>query len=159
MGCGKTTAGKIAARRLGCGYADTDEIIVKRAGMTIPEIFEKKGESYFRRREAETIIRLCGKKSIISCGGGAMLNDKTAAAARENGFVIFLDTPFETCYNRIKHDRNRPIAAASTKEELFNRYTQRYEIYMRNSSIRIDASGSPSENAEAIIAAVKGYKK
>ncbi len=158
MGCGKTTSGKLAARRLGCGYADSDELIVKKIGKSIPEIFTELGEPYFRTVEAEIIKGLGGKSTIVSCGGGAMLNDDTAAAASENGIVIFLDVPFETCYERIKNDPNRPIAASSTREELLERYKKRYDIYMKNSDVRIDCSGSPNENADAIIAAAKGYR-
>ena len=75
MGCGKTTIGKTLSRLLGCGYCDMDELIVKKAGMSIPEIFEKKGESYFRNMETELIKELGNFKGLVSCGGGAMLSD------------------------------------------------------------------------------------
>ena len=71
MGCGKSTTGRMAARKLGLGYGDTDELIVKKEKMTIPEIFELKGEAYFRSVEAETVKSLCGKNMIVSCGGGS----------------------------------------------------------------------------------------
>lgn len=155
MGCGKTTVGKLAAKKLGCGFCDSDEVIVEEQGMTIPEIFEKKGEPYFRAAEADVIKSLCGKKTIVACGGGAMLNPDSAKAAAESGAVIFLDVDFETCYARICGDKNRPIAASSTKEELRQRFGARYEIYMKHSTIRIDANGSPMETAELIVDAVK----
>lgn len=158
MGCGKTTAGRITARKLGLRYADTDEIIVKEQGMTIPEIFEKKGERFFRDTEAETVKRLCGKKLVVSCGGGAMLNSETARYALAHGIVVFLDVPFDTCYNRIKNDRNRPIAAASTRDELLERFEQRHLIYLNNSTVRVMGLGNPNENAQAVIDAVKGVR-
>lgn len=158
MGCGKSTSGKIAARKMGVGYADTDELIVRQENMSIPEIFEKKGEAYFRKVEAEIVKSLCGKKSVVSCGGGAMLNPETAAAARENGIVIYLEVPFETCYNRIKNDPNRPIAVSSTKEQLLERYNSRHGVYKANSTVSIDCTGTPSANAAEIAAVVKGYK-
>ena len=135
MGCGKSTTGRMAARKLGLGYGDTDELIVKKEKMTIPEIFELKGEAYFRSVEAETVKSLCGKKMIVSCGGGAMLNPETAAAAREKGIVIYLEVPFDVCYNRIKNDPNRPIAASS-----------------------ISCTGTASAIAAEVAAVVKGYK-
>ena len=98
MGCGKTTIGKTLSRLLGCGYCDMDELIVKKAGMSIPEIFEKKGEPYFRSMETELIKELGNFKGLVSCGGGAMLSDVNGKLAAENGCVLFLDTPFETCY-------------------------------------------------------------
>jgi len=159
MGCGKTTTGKIAAKKLGIGYTDTDELIVCSEKMTIPEIFSCKGEDYFRKIEAETIKKLGGKRVVASCGGGALLNSETASHALESGIVVYLEVPFETCYDRIKDDPNRPIAASSTKEELEERYKKRHEIYKRNSTVTVRCTGTPPENAEAVIAAVKGCKK
>ena len=95
--------GKLAARKLGCGFCDTDDIIVRTLEMTIPEIFEKKGEPFFRQTEAEIVKSLCGKTVVAACGGGAMLNPDTAKAAKDAGSaVVFLDVPFETCYERKK---------------------------------------------------------
>ncbi|MGN0580205.1 MAG: shikimate kinase [Ruminococcus sp.] len=155
MGCGKSTSGRLAAKKLGCNLVDTDELIVESEGMSIPEIFEQKGEPYFRKVESETVKSLCGRTVVAACGGGAMLNNETAAAANKNGLVIFLDVPFDTCYERIKGDANRPIAASSTREELLERYNSRREVYIKNSGVIIDASGTPVENAEKIAAAVR----
>ena len=156
MGCGKSTVGAAVAKKLGCGVCDTDEMIVKIADMSIPEIFEKKGEPYFRTPEAEVVKSLCGKTVVAACGGGAMLNADTARAARESGSkVVFLDVPFETCYERIKDDTNRPIVVRSTKEELRALYDQRRSVYLRNSTHKIDCSGSPAEISALITAAVR----
>lgn len=155
MGCGKTTAGRLAAKKLGYAYFDTDELIVQKTDMTIPEIFSKKGEPFFRQIEAEIVVSLCEKNAVVSCGGGAMLNSNSAMTALKNDCVVFLDVPFEVCYNRIENDTNRPIASSSTKDELHKRYLQRYDVYMNNSNIQIDCSGTPTENADLIISAVK----
>ena len=156
MGCGKTTVGKLAAKKIGCGFTDTDDLIVRTLDMTIPEIFEQKGEPFFRTTEAEIVKSLCGKTVVAACGGGAMLNSDTAAAAKSAGSaVIFLDVPFETCYERIKDDTNRPIVMRSTKEELQALCDQRRSVYMQNSNIHIDCSGSPVETAEKIAEAVR----
>lgn len=156
MGCGKTTVGKLAAKKLGCGFTDTDDLIVRTFDMTIPEIFEQKGEPFFRTAEAEIVRSLCGKTVVAACGGGAMLNPDTARAAKEAGAaVVFLDVPFETCYERIKDDTNRPIVVNSTKEELKALYDKRHEVYKAHSTISIDCTGSPVENAEKIAAALK----
>ena len=68
MGCGKSTVGSLLAKKLGCGFCDTDELVVKSQGMTIPEIFAQKGEPYFRKVEAETVKSLCGKNTVVACG-------------------------------------------------------------------------------------------
>ena len=119
MGCGKTTVGKKMASLLGKKYCDMDELIVQKAGMSIPEIFEKLGEPEFRRMESELIVELGQFSGIVSCGGGAMLSDINGENAKKSGVVVFLDVPFETCYNRIKNDPNRPIAAQKNSLKTF----------------------------------------
>lgn len=158
MGCGKSTVGRLAAKKLGYSFCDSDELVVEREGMRIPEIFEQKGEEYFRRVEAEIIKSLCGKKTVVACGGGAILNPDSAAAAAEAGAVIFLDLGFEACYERISGDTNRPIVVNSTKEELEERFKARYDVYMKHSTIQIDGSGSPMSTAELIVDAVRMLK-
>ena len=155
MGCGKTTVGKLAAKKFGVSFYDSDDLIVESQGMTIPEIFAQKGEPYFRQVEADIIRSLCGKKAVVACGGGAMLNPDSAAAAAESGEVIFLEVDFETCYERISGDSNRPIAASSTKEELEARFNARRDIYLKHSTIHIDSSGSPMRTVELITEAIK----
>ncbi|MCM1225807.1 MAG: shikimate kinase [Clostridium sp.] len=143
MGCGKTTVGKKLAKLRGCGYCDMDELIVKKAGMTIPEIFEKHGEPYFRQMETELIEELGSFKGIVSCGGGAMLSSKNGDIAKKNGVVVFLDVPFNTCYYRISGDKNRPIAASRTRSQLEELYNERYTKYKANSTISIKCKGGP----------------
>ncbi len=150
MGCGKTTVGKKLAEICGCGYCDMDELIVEKAGMSIPEIFEKFGEPHFRQMETNLIEELGNFGGIVSCGGGAMLNDKNGEIARSNGGVVFLDVPFETCYNRIAGDKNRPIAISRTKEELEELYNERYPKYLKNSTFKIECKNGALEIAKNI---------
>ena len=96
MGCGKSTTGKILAKNLGLSYIDSDEFIVEQEGMTIPEIFEKKGEPYFRKVEAEVIKSLCGKNAVVSCGGGAMLKGFPELVTEAVGAPCYVaDDPIE----------------------------------------------------------------
>ena len=127
MGCGKSYAGHKAASETGLSYLDLDEYIANREGISIPEIFSKSGEEYFRSLELSALREV--KANIISLGGGALTNHETAAYAKENVIVIFIDTPFEVCYKRIKNDLSRPNAANKTKEELFMLYKSREEQY------------------------------
>lgn len=151
MGCGKSTIAATLSKYMGCSYCDMDSLIVKNEGMTIPEIFEKKGEAYFRQAESKLIEELSGYKGIVSCGGGTMLNEKNAENAKKNGVVIFINVPFEVCYERIAGDSNRPIAISKTKEELKATFDERYEKYVKNSDYTIDAVGSPMEIAKIIM--------
>ena len=80
-----------------------------------------------------------------------MLNPDTAKAAKDAGAeIIFLDVPFEVCYERIKDDTNRPIVVNSTKEQLEELYNSRRGVYLSHSTIRLECGGSPVENAELI---------
>ena len=130
MGCGKSALGRALSKRLELPLIDTDDYIVKTQGMSIPEIFEKYGEPYFREIEAKAIADLSQQEAVISCGGGAILNDKTAEIARENGIVILLDQSFDVCYSRIKDDKNRPLVQKNTKEQLREIY--KLEILLKN---------------------------
>ena len=150
MGCGKSTVGTLLAKNLGCQLLDTDELIVKREGMTIPEIFEKKGEPYFRSLETQIVSELSGGKAVVSCGGGTMLSDANAEAARRKGAVVYINTSFDSCYDRIKDDSNRPIAASRTKEQLRELYDTRAVIYKKNSDYTVSGEGSPMEIAAEI---------
>ena len=152
MGCGKTTVGTELASMLDASYTDMDEYIVKKAGRSIPQIFEENGEAHFRMLETEAVKELAEKGGVISCGGGAMLKKENADIANAGGVVVYIDTSFETCYNRIKHDNNRPIAANNTKEQLEDIYQNRIPVYLENSDIAVDGEDTPADIAKAIIA-------
>lgn len=152
MGCGKSTVGKILAKKLECSFTDMDNYIVEKQGMSIPQMFAEKGEEFFRNAETEAVRELSENTGVIACGGGAMLRKVNADIANSAGTVVFIDVPFESCYARISGDKNRPIVANNTKEELNLIYDGRAPIYKENSAVTADGSGSPEEIAERIIA-------
>lgn len=154
MGCGKTTVGRILAEKTGCSYIDMDAYIEKTEGMTIPEIFAQKGEPYFRNAETEAVKALGEKGGVIACGGGAMLKDINAEIAAKLGTVVFIDTPYDVCYDRINGDTNRPIVMANTKESLKEIYDSRAPIYKAHSQVTADGTGTPDEIAKAVKAEV-----
>ncbi len=150
MGCGKTTVGKNLAKIMGLDYADMDAYIEEREGMKIPEIFEHKGEPYFRSAETEAVSEMGKKGGIIACGGGAMLKPENAAKAAECGTVVYIDTPYELCWARISGDKNRPIVMANTKESLKEIYDTRQALYRAHSKFSVDGTGTPKEIAMQI---------
>jgi len=150
MGCGKSTIGKALGEELGLAFYDLDEEIVRGEKMSIPDIFSQKGEGHFRALEKQYIMKIGKNGGIVATGGGAMTIPKTAAAAKELGAVVFLDVPFEVCYKRIKGDKNRPLAANSTKEQLLELYLKRREIYLKNSDFAVDADCTIQEAVERI---------
>ncbi len=151
MGCGKSTIGRLLARRLGTGFTDLDAYIEKKEGMSIPEIFEKRGEGYFRAAESRALEELGASGGVVATGGGALLSEANAQTAAKNGITIFIDTPFEICYGRIKGDKNRPIAYNSTREQLLERFEYRRPIYIKNSRSSVDGSGTPMGIADQIM--------
>lgn len=93
-GCGKSTIGKLLAKKTGKKFVDMDDEIVERAGMSIPEIFKGLGEAHFRSLESETALEL-GKEHglVIATGGGAVLRSENTEALRQNGLMIHIKRP------------------------------------------------------------------
>lgn len=151
MGCGKTTVGLVLAKKTGKQYLDLDDYIEKKEGMKIPEIFEKKGESYFRKLETKALKELGNINAVVATGGGALLSDVNSETAKNAGVVAFIDVPFDVCYERIKDDENRPIAFNSTKEQLQERFDYRRPLYLKNSHFSVDGNGTPNTIALRII--------
>lgn len=149
MGCGKTRIGKTLAKLTGADFADLDSYIVEKEGMTIPEIFEKSGEPHFRELEAKYISEM-PDNSVVALGGGAIINENTANTARESGKVVFLDVDFETCYERIRNDKNRPLAYNNPKEKVKELFDKRRPIYSERADVTIKAVGTPKAIAEKI---------
>ena len=110
MGAGKSTVGRILARRLGKRFVDTDHEIEKRNGVTIPVIFEIEGEEGFRKREQEVLTDLAQEPDLVlSTGGGIVLRPDNRAVLREQGFVVYLSARPELLAERTRHDRSRPL--------------------------------------------------
>jgi len=151
MGCGKSTVGKVVADITGRAFIDLDEYIEEAASMSIPEIFEKYGEKHFRALETEALKVLGNSFTVIATGGGALLSPQNVCIASSTGLVIFIDTPFDLCYDRIKDDPHRPIAASSTKEELKARFDERYVKYKKNSALCVSGEGTPEQIARRIL--------
>lgn len=134
MGCGKTTIAKALSKAASLPCFDTDQLIVDRYKMPVSSIFSIHGEAYFRQIERETLLATGElENGIFATGGGILTNEANGELLRSLGTLIYLKTPFEICYRRIKGDQNRPIAVSKTKQELQELYFQRQERYERYS--------------------------
>lgn len=132
MGCGKTSIGQAAARKLGMEFIDADAYIEKQAGMKVSEIFARYGEEGFREREHQAMKELARKTGcIIASGGGAMTFERNVKAVEEKAVIIYLETPFEECCGRILGDKSRPLAAGGDKEALYELYQKREGLYRK----------------------------
>ena len=119
MGSGKSTVGRRLAQRLSLPFHDLDNLIQKKTGMTIPEIFKKNGEESFRKIERDLIIQFSQTvKGIIALGGGTLQNQQIIDHIKLNGWLVFLDCNPDTLYNRLKESTNRPMIASLSEEDL-----------------------------------------
>ncbi len=158
MGCGKSHIGRMLARMTGRTLVDLDAVIVEREGMSIPDIFEKHGEPHFRQLEAK-YIRELSDGYIVATGGGALINDETAQFARESGLSVYINTSFDNCYLRIRHDKNRPLVVKNTKEQLEELYNTRAAIYKRNSMCMVNGNTKDYTICTEIIKLAKYYEE
>jgi shikimate kinase/3-dehydroquinate synthase len=145
MGAGKTTIGRILARKLGKRFIDSDHEIEARTGASIPWIFEIEGEDSFRRREAEVIRDLCAEDGVVlATGGGAVLDPRTRAILAERGTVIYLRANVHSIMLRVLNDKNRPLLqTADPRRRLEELMAQREPLYREIASLVID-TGRPN---------------
>lgn len=110
MGAGKSSIGRRLAGRLGIPFVDADSEIESAAGMTIPEIFEKHGEPYFRAGEARVIARLLDNgPQVLATGGGSVMDAQTRALIGEKGISIWLKADIDVLLKRTKRRNDRPL--------------------------------------------------
>ena len=110
MGTGKTTISKELSKEMKLPEVDMDAYLVKKANMSISDIFDKYGEEHFRDMETECVKELSQQGGkIISCGGGAVLREQNVEYMKENGMIVLLTAQPKTILNRVKNSTDRPI--------------------------------------------------
>ena len=133
MGSGKTSIGLLISKKLNLQFYDIDQIIEKELEMSISDIFEKKGEKFFRDFEEKTTLKVLKKeKGVISLGGGAFINKKIREEILTNHLSFWLNWSSKTLVNRIQKNTKRPIAIKSSVSELINLIKRRSIIYSRS---------------------------
>ena len=144
-GSGKTTLAAMCAKALGREVVEIDDLIVKKAGMTVPEIFAQRGESGFRALEAETIAEV-GKQTglVISTGGGAVLRAENVAALKQNGLIACLERPLE-----LLATEGRPLSTGL--DALKKMWEARQPYYHKCSDFIVPNSGSIADAEAAIL--------
>jgi shikimate kinase len=164
MGSGKSTIGKALANKAAAPFKDLDSMIVDEAGMSIPKIFDQKGESWFRKLEREILIRESQTfKGVMALGGGSLQNQHLVDHLKIYGWLIFLRVPKSVILDRVAGDPNRPKLAMSKEstEDLTRKIStlmeQRLPFYSQ-AHITIDAgTESPDGIAENILKKIKIY--
>lgn len=138
MGCGKSTIGQALADSLGTSFADSDAEIVRREGVTVPEIFEKRGEPEFRRIERETIKDMlsdgAGSTGVVATGGGAYMDPTTRETLQSCGAaVVFLRVSLDVLVERCAAAgvSNRPLLRDGPRDALARLMDLRYPTYSK----------------------------
>ena len=130
MGSGKSTIGYLLSKSINLDFIDVDKIIEKETGVKIYNIFEKKGELYFRNLEEKITLRLLkSKRKIISLGGGGFINKNIRKEVLNNNFSFWLNWKNSTLIKRIKKSKKRPVAFYSSKNNLKKLISERSKIY------------------------------
>lgn len=157
MGAGKTAVGKALAAKLGVRFLDSDHEIERAANATVPEIFARDGEKFFRKRESEVIARLLlEERAILSTGGGAFLAEQNRSMISERGVSVWLDAELELLWQRVRHKDTRPLLrTADPKATLRDIFNARVPVYRQaDLSVRCDGHLSIAEMADRVISAL-----
>ena len=145
MGAGKTSVGRLLAKRFQKAFFDSDHVIEDRTGVKVPVIFEIEGEAGFRARETAAIDELTTLQEIVlATGGGAILSSQNRNNLKSRGTVVYLRASVRDLINRTRHDRNRPLLqTADPRARLTELYDLRDPLYQDTAHITID-TGSQS---------------
>jgi len=140
MGAGKTSVGKVLARRLGKTFYDCDHEIERVTGVKIPVIFDIEGEPGFRARESKVLADLVGRPEIVlATGGGAVISADNRKLLADHGVVIYLRAAAADLCERTRHDKNRPLLKTDDPlARLKALYEERDPLYRAAANIVVD---------------------
>ncbi len=149
MGCGKSTVGKIIARKTGKKFLDMDKYIEQKAGMSVSDIFARHGEAGFRDMEHEACNELSAQSGlIIAAGGGALTFERNVAEFRGKDTVVLLDVPLEVIKRRLKNDTRRPLLQRPDKDRVMAElYRKRMPLYLAAADVVIKGAATPMKTA------------
>lgn len=157
MGSGKTSVGRRLAARLGLDFADADAEIETAAGMTVPEIFAKHGEAYFRDGERRVVARLLDERQrVLATGGGAFMSQQTRDRIAAQGVSVWLKADLDVLLRRVRKRSNRPLLANVDAEETLRRLmAERYPVYATADFTVISREGPHEAVVESIVSTLE----
>ena len=162
MGTGKTTIASCFSKKNSMEMVEMDEIIEKREGKSVFDIFLENGEEYFRDLETEVLKELCVQDNkIVSCGGGVVLRKENVSVMKRSGTIVLLTASPQEIFERVKNDNKRPLLAGvgnvEAIKELMNERKARYE---EAADITVYTDGkSVGEISEELIGELKRAKE
>ena len=158
MGVGKTAVGQEIARQLGVAFTDTDAEIERAATMSIPEIFARDGEAFFRDRESVVLGRLLeGPRGVISTGGGAWIQPQNRTLIRAAGLAVWLDATLDTLWARVRQRPTRPLLLTENPRATLEALLEaRRPVYARaDLQVQNDSHSDIETTARRVIAAIR----
>lgn len=154
MGSGKSTVGPLVAQELGLAFYDTDLLITRRAGMSIPEIWQRLGEKRFRELERDAVSSV-PSESVAAAGGGAVLDEANRETMASSPPVVWLRTRPETMARRVGDGEGRPLlASADAEERLADITTQRSDLYLRLATHIVDTDALSADHVAAEVVSI-----
>jgi shikimate kinase len=148
-GSGKSTVGPVLARLLDVPFVELDARIEQEAGAPVREIFAREGEARFRELEAAALKDAAAlDPSVVSCGGGVVLEPANRVTLRATGEVVFLSVPLDVLRERVRPAEDRPLI--HQPEDLERLFLEREPLYREFAAHVVDATGRPEEVAERI---------
>lgn len=154
MGTGKTVVAKLLAEKLGREFLELDAIIEKREGSSIKEIFEKKGETYFRELERYAVKEAIKKDGqIISAGGGAIIDEENFKALKKNGVIICLEASPDVILKRTKGNTCRPLLNVPDPKKKIEGLLERRAVYYKKADHRVNTDDL---NVEEVVQKIQG---
>ena len=147
MGTGKSTVAKALKKETGAEIIEMDQLIAQRENLSIPKIFEEKGEAYFRNVETELLMELqSGEKTIVSCGGGVPMREKNVLEMKKSGKVVLLTALPETILERVRDNEDRPLLQnRKSVEGIRELMEQRREKYEAAADVMVATNGKSAE--------------
>ncbi|MBT3140758.1 shikimate kinase [Phaeobacter gallaeciensis] len=158
MGAGKTAVGRALAARLDVPFLDSDAEIESAANMSIPEIFERDGEPFFRLKESQVIGRLLDEeRGVLSTGGGAFLSQDNRRMISERGVAVWLKADLDVLWQRVRHKDTRPLLrTANPRATLAGLYDARVPFYAEAGvAVASDGDASIEEMVDRVIEALQ----
>src|SRR5215207_3245711 len=154
MGAGKSSVGRVLARRLGRCLVETDDMITAAEGRSIPQIFAAEGEAYFRAAEDEVLRLLALKRGeVIATGGGLPCREGRPEALHSLGTVVWLSGDFDTLYERALRGGDRPMLAGRTRDDVRALYRSREPFYAR-AAFTVDTTSLGPDQAAVRVEAI-----
>lgn len=159
MGVGKTVVGRRLASRLGLDFVDSDHEIENCAQLTIPEIFARHGEAYFRSRESKVVTRLVSSGAgVLATGGGAFIHPETRSVLKQHCLSVWLKADFPVLLRRVRKRANRPLLRTPDPEGTLRRLMdERYPVYAE-ADLTVESRDGPHDQVvDDILAAMMAH--